>query len=93
MSTTIYFFSGTGNSLKIAKDLSNQLEDSKIIQISEKNLSITNDTSSDKIGFVYPIYFNGLPAMVKKFIESLQFNKDVYFFCNSNFWGHRRNIF
>lgn len=87
MSTTIYFFSGTGNSLKIAKDLSNQLEDSKIIQISEKNLSTTNDTLSDKVGFVYPIYFNGLPAMVKKFIENLEINKDAYFFAVATFGG------
>jgi len=88
MSTTIYFFSGTGNSLKVAKDLNNQLEDSKLVQISKDNLSITNDTSSDKIGFVYPIYFNGIPAMVKKFIENLQVNKDAYIFAVATFGGN-----
>ena len=85
MSTTIYFFSGTGNSLKVAKDLNNQLEDSKLVQISKDNLSITNDTSSDKIGFVYPVYFNGIPVMVKKFIEKLQINKDTYIFAVATF--------
>lgn len=87
MSTTIYFFSGTGNSLKVAKDLSEQLEDSKLVQISKKNLSITNDTSSDKIGFVYPIYFNGIPVMVKKFIDNLKVNKDTYVFAVATFGG------
>lgn len=85
MSTTIYFFSGTGNSLKVAKDLSNQLEDSKLVQISKDNLSITSDTSSDKIGFVYPIYFNGIPVMVKKFIENLEVNKSAYIFTVATF--------
>ncbi len=36
MSTTIYYFSATGNSLKVTKDLSEQLTDTKIIQISKK---------------------------------------------------------
>ncbi|NRV63944.1 flavodoxin [Clostridium beijerinckii] len=36
MNTTIYYFSGTGNSLKVANDLSNQLTDSKIVKISKK---------------------------------------------------------
>lgn len=85
--TTIYFFSGTGNSLKVAKDLNAQLEDSKLIQISKKNLSINNDTSSDKIGFVYPIYFNGIPVMVQKFIENLKVNKDAYIFAVATFGG------
>lgn len=87
MSTTIYFFSGTGNSLKVAKDLNEQLEDSKLVQISKKNLSITNDTSSDKIGFVYPVYFGGIPAMVKEFIENLQVNEDTYIFAVATFGG------
>lgn len=87
MSTTIYYFSGTGNSLKVAKDLSSQLEDSKLVQISKENLSIISDKSSDKIGFVYPIYFNGIPALVKRFIENLQINKDTYVFAVATFGG------
>lgn len=83
MNTTIYCFSATGNSLKVAKDLSEQLEDSRIVQISEKNMSIFTDTQSDKIGFIFPTYYFGIPVMVKKFIENLQINKHIYAFAIS----------
>ncbi|MFW2488640.1 EFR1 family ferrodoxin [Clostridium chromiireducens] len=88
MSTTIYFFTGSGNTFKVAKDISAQIEDTKLIQICKDNLSITSDTSSDKIGFVYPVYATGIPWMVKKFIENLKINKDTYIFsvasCGTN---------
>lgn len=36
MSTSIYYFTGTGNSLKIAKDLREELKDTKLIQMNIK---------------------------------------------------------
>ncbi|MBU3110156.1 hypothetical protein [Clostridium lacusfryxellense] len=42
MSTTIYYFSGTGNSLKIAKDLRDNLPNSRIIRICKDNMKITS---------------------------------------------------
>lgn len=87
MNTTIYYFSGTGNSLKVAKDLSEQLENSKIVQISKKNMSIFKDTQSDKIGFVFPVYFSGIPVMVNNFIEKLHINKDTYVFAVATYGG------
>ncbi|WP_411682802.1 EFR1 family ferrodoxin [Clostridium thailandense] len=80
MNTTIYYFSATGNSLMVAKDLSEQLTDSKIVQISKKNMSIFKDAKSDKIGFVFPVYNFGIPVMVKNFIENLQLSKHTYIF-------------
>jgi MinD superfamily P-loop ATPase containing an inserted ferredoxin domain len=80
MNTVIYCFSATGNSLKVARDLSEQLEDSKIIQISKENMSIFQDTQSDKIGFIFPTYYFGIPVMVRNFIENLQINKRIYVF-------------
>lgn len=80
MNTTIYYFSGTGNSLKVAKDLSEQLEDSKIVQICKNNMSILKDTQSEKIGFVFPVYFSGIPVMLKSFMENLQVGKHNYVF-------------
>ena len=85
MSTTIYYFSGTGNSLKIAKDLNENLQDSKLIRICESNLKITSDILSQKIGFVFPVYFRGLPLMVEKFIKTLEVDPKTYFFAVANF--------
>lgn len=80
MSTTIYYFSATGNSLKVTKDLSEQLTDAEIVQISKKSIPTSKDTQSDKIGFVFPVYNLGLPVMVKNFIETLKIDKHTYVF-------------
>lgn len=87
MSTAIYYFSGTGNSLKVAKDLNEQLEDSKIIQICKNNISIIEDNHIDKVGFVFPVYFWGVPMMVKNFIESFKINKQAYVFAIATYGG------
>ncbi|MBL4933223.1 EFR1 family ferrodoxin [Clostridium paridis] len=87
MSTTIYYFSGTGNSLKVSKAVKEGLGDANLIQITKDNLSITKDISSDKIGFVFPIYFTGVPLMVKKFVENLEVNKSAYIFAIATFGG------
>ena len=38
MKTTIYYFSGTGNSLKVAKDIAEGLKDTEIVQICRNNM-------------------------------------------------------
>lgn len=78
MGTTIYYFTGTGNSLKVAKDLSSALDEVKLVQISKNNIEDIDSDLSEKIGFVYPVYFLGLPTMFKSFLEKLQINKNAY---------------
>ncbi|MBU3161754.1 EFR1 family ferrodoxin [Clostridium frigoris] len=77
MESIIYCFSGTGNSLKVAKDISAGLKDTEIIQICEKNMNI-NNTTSNKIGFIFPVYASGIPLLVKQFIEKISITKDSY---------------
>ncbi|SDF84034.1 EFR1 family ferrodoxin [Sporomusa acidovorans] len=86
MSTTIYYFTGTGNSLKIAKDLKKYLEYTKIVRICKDNNSF-EDTGSDKIGFVFPVYFRGLPHMVSQFVENMPVYNSVYYFAVANYGG------
>ncbi|MBX4264671.1 EFR1 family ferrodoxin [Clostridium estertheticum] len=77
MESTIYCFSGTGNSLKVAKDIALELKDTEIIQICTKNMNIDN-TLSNKIGFIFPVYASGIPLLVKKFIKEIRLKKDAY---------------
>lgn len=79
MKTTIYYFSGTGNSLKVAKDIAAELKDTEIIQICKDNMNITN-TISNKIGIIFPVYFSGMPLLVKAFIEKLKIPMGAYIF-------------
>lgn len=77
MGSTIYCFSGTGNSLKVAKDISVRLKDTEIIQICKNNMNI-NNTTSNKIGLIFPVYASGMPLLVKEFVEKLSLLKGAY---------------
>ncbi|WP_411680618.1 EFR1 family ferrodoxin [Clostridium thailandense] len=85
MDTTIYYFTSTGNSLKIAKDLKDDLENTSIVQICKNNMNIKSETKSERIGFVFPVYFRGLPHMVKKFVENLNINANSYCFAAASY--------
>jgi flavodoxin len=80
MKTTIFYFTGTGNSLKIAKDLSERLEESALIPIARIWEMENIQTKSEKVGFVFPLYWSGLPKIVYDFINNLNLNKPNYIF-------------
>ncbi|AGK95575.1 EFR1 family ferrodoxin [Clostridium pasteurianum] len=80
MNTTMYYFSGTGNSLKVAKDISEKLGDADIVSI-PRIINEEVNLSSDCIGFVFPVYVYGLPLIVSSFIKRLMIiDKNKYFF-------------
>jgi Flavodoxins len=80
MSTTIYYFTGTGNSLTVAKDIATNLEDAEIIRICQNTLDGDLKPDSQNVGIITPVYFSGPPVIVKDFIEKLQVEKDAYIF-------------
>lgn len=76
----ILYFSGTGNSLKISKDIAGIIGDCKITSILEYNESENLD-SYERIGFVCPVYGLSIPNLVYKFISNINLPKDKYYFC------------
>jgi len=77
----IFVFSGTGNSLWAAKKISEKLENCEIVSMGcHKEYTLTNEY--DVIGFVYPTYNRGVPAIVQNFVSQFNFqnNKNAYFF-------------
>lgn len=75
MNNRIYFFTGTGNSLKVAQDIAAAIPECEIMAIC-KGMDLTPPTGYERIGFVYPVYFGGLPDMVANFIKNAHFTKD-----------------
>ncbi|MBA3051742.1 MAG: EFR1 family ferrodoxin [Candidatus Omnitrophota bacterium] len=75
MKTIIYYFSGTGNSLKIACDLALLLADTEFFTDRTEVFSMARageaDVSADRIGLVFPVYMFGLPLIVSDFVEKL----------------------
>lgn len=80
MKTTIYYFTGTGNSLKVAKEIACGLEDAELVQISRNSIEVENNTDSMRIGIVFPVYYYGLPILVKEFTERLSVSSKAYIF-------------
>ncbi len=70
MKTDIYYFSGTGNSLAIAKQLGNMMDDSSITSIPDI-MNKTNQIKGEVIGIVCPIYMYNMPHIVAKFIKRI----------------------
>ena len=79
MSKTIYYFSGTGNSLVVARGLSESIN-AKLISIP----SVINDSGlriTDNImGIVFPVYHQGIPLIIKEFINNIEGLEDKYIF-------------
>ncbi len=80
MQTTIYYFTGTGNSLKIARDLAQKLEECELIPIVKVWQTEDLESTSEKIGFIFPLYYSGLPKIVYDFINKIDLSKSNYFF-------------
>jgi len=80
MKTTIYYFTGTGNSLKIAKSLSEKLDECELVPIAKVWEDDQLASSTEKVGFVFPLYYAGLPKMVYDFLSKIKLAKSNYFF-------------
>ncbi len=76
MSGIIYYFSATGNSLQAAKVIAQKI-DAEVVKITTKT-SILCD--KDVIGFVYPTFYWGLPALVARFTKKLKIEGNPYIF-------------
>jgi len=78
--TTIYYFSGTGNSLHMAKSLNDKLYDSELISIAGLINQDSIIATSEKVGFIFPVYTWALPKIVADFIEKIDLRNTKYIF-------------
>jgi len=77
---TIFYFTGTGNSLFAARKIA-EATGAKLISIPQA-IHEQKSYADDCIGFVYPQYANGLPKMVRSFISGNTFAADYFFAVN-----------
>lgn len=79
MKTNLFFFSTTGNSLTVAKDIAAKLPETQIFSI-PKVIDKAIDLNADNIGLIFPVYFLGMPRIVIDFINKLESSKTIYIF-------------
>lgn len=80
MKNVIFYFSGTGNSMRAAEIIAKNIGDTEIISMRENQEEITAK-SYDTIGFIFPVYHWTMPELVQRFIEKLEINENAYVFC------------
>lgn len=80
MGSIIFSFSGTGNSLQVARELYLQLHGARVVPIGRLLGEPFDLSEYDRIGIVTPVYAFGLPRMVELFVKSLSIPQNVYCF-------------
>jgi ferredoxin/flavodoxin len=86
MSIEIYYFSGTGNSFIIARDIAQKTK-GKLIPIASLANRKTVATDADIIGIVFPVYFTRAPVIVEEFTGKLENTGNKYIFAVCNYGG------
>jgi ferredoxin len=80
MKTTIYYFSATGNSLNIARNIADELCDTELVSITRSLESESIKTPSERIGLIFPVFAWGVPRIVVDFIEKVDLKNKKYIF-------------
>lgn len=80
MKVALYYFTGTGNSLAVTRDLAALLQDTvDIIPITSLTQKEPIYLNYDVVGIIYPAWLHHIPPIVEKFIAKLIPN-DAYIF-------------
>ncbi len=82
----IYYFSGTGNSLVLAKLVAERLGGG-LIPIASVIDRETIESTADVIGIVFPVYYADTPNIVRRFAEKLENVEGKYVFAICNYGG------
>lgn len=76
----IFYFSGTGNSLYLAKQLASKMKDVQLYSIPKELNDGKLHYDLKVVGFVIPTYYLGLPKIVHRFIDNLDLKGVEYVF-------------
>jgi NAD-dependent dihydropyrimidine dehydrogenase PreA subunit len=80
MHTEIYYFSGTGNSLHVARELQKRLPGAELVPILSLQGKGSVRATGETVGFVFPHYASSLPKVVHTLIERLDLVSASYLF-------------
>jgi len=80
MSTEIYYFSGTGNTFYMAKELQKRIKDSKLIPIVSLLKQEIIEVHGETVGFVFPLHGMTVPIPVKIFLKKIKLKSVEYIF-------------
>ena len=88
MFSKIYYFSGTGNSLAVARMINKKsIEKGEIIPI--QSYDGKQNIEADRVGFIFPVYCHKIPEIVKQFILGIEFTSVPYIYAVATHNGEK----
>lgn len=82
MNTILFYYTGTGNSLWVARTIAKYLDDTEIIPIADFK-GDTGIINGKRAGIIFPVHMWGAPHAVLKFVASLKGCTPEYFFAGA----------
>ncbi len=79
MKMTIYYFTGTGNSLAVARDLAAEYEGAELLPVARLIHQESIVLDADIVGIVYPAWLHHVPPIIEEFINKAVI-KSTYIF-------------
>ena len=83
----IYYFSATGNSLVVAREVAAHLGECEIVHVADAMNDSEPSKRFERIGFVHPVYGWGPPRMVHDFIDGCVIPEADYYFAIATHGG------
>jgi Pyruvate/2-oxoacid:ferredoxin oxidoreductase delta subunit len=88
--TTIFYLTGTGNSLWLARTLAHEMGNTELISMVTWDIQ-KQAVNSDAIGLIFPVHIWGVPRRVLYFLDNLKTISPKYIFAIANNAGQVSN--
>lgn len=76
----IFYFTGTGNSLQVARNLAQHFDNCELVPIISALKSNAFIIEDDVVGFICPLHFQSIPTIVEDFINKIDLSSASYIF-------------
>lgn len=80
MSGVLFYFTATGNTLRIAKEIADSLGGTKLVRITAETECDFGGSGFSKAGIFFPIYKGRPPRLVREFLSRLILPEDAYIY-------------
>jgi len=87
MKTVVYYMTGTGNSLAIARKLAAAIPGSEVKSLVPEFQKEVFAPDAERVGLVYPAYFMGIPLPIRRLLEHADWSDVKYTFAVVNSGG------
>jgi len=79
-STAIYYFSGTGNTLHVARELGQRLPDAQLIAVARLLSQDRIHVQGEVVGLVFPLHGMTVPITIRWFLKKADLGVAPYLF-------------